>query len=92
MISIPMMIMARTTTRTTPMKTKTRTQTTGMLNPLMIIKMRETCYTNLGLEMSRTTKKIPISTFSITQITTTSSMKMMITFSKARRKGTASTQ
>lgn len=86
MISIQTMIMVKTTTRIIPMKIKIKITTIGMLNPLMIIKMKANFYMSLALEMPRT-RKILISTFSIIQTMITSTiMKTMITYSKARRK------
>ena len=86
MISIQTMIMVKTTTRIIPMKIKIKITTIGMLNPLMIIKMKANFYMSLALEMPRT-RKILIRTFSIIQTMITSTiMKTMITYSKARRK------
>ena len=88
MISIQTMIMVKTTTRIIPMKIKIKIKITtiGMLNPLTIIKMKANFYMSLALEMPRT-RKILIRTFSIIQTMITSTiMKTMITYSKARRK------
>ena len=83
MISIQTMIMVKTTTRIIPMKIKIKIKikitTIGMLNPLMIIKMKANFYMSLALEMPRT-RKILIRTFSIIQTMITSTiMKTMIT-------------